>query len=91
MVLKKFGLVYLSSTLFFFSAKAQISSPDTSINDIAPIEIKAYFNAQSMLDLTTSARVVTKKIARISSSKQLLEYLEYNNRTSNGRKITWII
>jgi iron complex outermembrane receptor protein len=75
MTLKKFGLVSLSSTLFFFSAKAQISSPDTSINDIAPIEIKAYFNAQSMLDLTTSARVVTKKLLESQAPSNFLSTL----------------
>jgi len=72
MYFKHIGLITLSSTLFFFTAKAQRNQSDSSINEIAPIEIKAYFNSQAMLDLTTSAKVVSKKLLESQAPSSFL-------------------
>lgn len=72
MYIKIFSLLSCSFTFFYFSAHAQSTSTDTSINEIAPIEIKAHFNAQAMLDLTSSAKVVTKKLLESQSPSNFL-------------------
>ena len=58
-----------SPTVLLF---AQQISPDTSLAEIAPIEIKAHFNAQAMLDLTSSARVVSHKLLNAQNSTSIL-------------------
>ncbi len=58
-----------SPTVLLF---AQQITPDTSLAEIAPIEIKAHFNAQAMLDLTSSARVVSHKLLSAQNSTSIL-------------------
>ncbi|MGX1642220.1 TonB-dependent receptor [Sphingobacterium sp. NPDC055431] len=82
MYFKQFGLISLSATISFFSANAQTISRDTSINEIAPIEIKAHFNSQAMLDLTTSAKVVSKKLIESQAPSSFLSAI---NTTSGLR------
>ena len=82
MYLKQLGLISLTTSISLLSANAQTITKDTSINEIAPIEIKAHFNSQAMLDLTTSAKVVTKKLIESQAPSSFLSAI---NTTSGLR------
>lgn len=69
---KKSQLPILALTLAAFNSVAQTTTPDTSLSEIAPIEIKAHFNSQAMLDLTSSARVVSKRLLESQNTNTML-------------------
>ncbi len=69
---KKSYFSILAFTLIAFHGLAQTTRPDTSLSEIAPIEIKAHFNSQAMLDLTSSARVVSKRLLESQNTNTIL-------------------
>ncbi|WP_156308004.1 TonB-dependent receptor [Sphingobacterium endophyticum] len=68
----KVALITIASILSLINSQAQEVNTDTSINEIVPIEIKAHFNSQSMLDLTSAAKVVTKKLLESQAPNSFL-------------------
>ncbi|SEG60747.1 iron complex outermembrane recepter protein [Sphingobacterium lactis] len=72
MYLKNVCLVGLALSLTISTTSAQTTPADSSINAIAPVEIKAYFNAQAMLDLTTSGKVISNKFMNSQAPSSFL-------------------
>ncbi|WP_228384243.1 TonB-dependent receptor [Sphingobacteruim zhuxiongii] len=69
---KKSILTILLLSYSILNAQAQTPKTDTTLAEIAPIEIKAHFNSQAMLDMTSSARVVSKKLLQAQSTSTIL-------------------
>lgn len=55
-----------------FTVFAQNPKNDTTLNELSPIEIKAHFNAQAFLGLTSAAKVITKRTIDAQSPASLL-------------------
>lgn len=70
MYYKPFLLSILSLALLSTNISAQ--ETDTLLNEIAPVEIRAHFNSQAMLELSTSARVLPQKLLQAQSPVSFL-------------------
>lgn len=61
---------YLTSLVYTYSFAQSIS--DTTIQEIAPVEIKSYFSSQPVLRLTSSAKVISKRLIESQHPNSLL-------------------
>lgn len=70
MCYKRLFLSFLSFTFLFPETNAQ--EIDSTFNEIAPIEIRVYFNSQAMLELSSSAKVLPKKLLETQAPSSFL-------------------
>jgi len=80
MCYKRLFLSFVSFTLLFPETNAQ--EKDTTLNEIAPVEIRAHFNSQAMLELSSSAKVLPKKLLE---TQALSSFLSAVNTTPGVR------
>ena len=68
-------LTLLILSLSFNSTALIGQTTDTVLNDIAPVEVRAYFNTQAMLELSASAKVLPRKLLDSQTPSTVLSVL----------------
>ncbi|MFZ4262907.1 TonB-dependent receptor [Sphingobacterium sp. HJSM2_6] len=68
-------LFSIATLCFSTSSYGQGQAPDSSINEIAPVEVKAYFHKQMMLQLSHSTQVISQQSISSQNPSSLVSAL----------------